>query len=445
MKVRKLGSATVLVETQDARILCDPWLIDGAYYGSWCNFPPIELEDYDLSNLDFIYISHIHPDHFDPRTMERIDKNTPVLIHRYHQNFLKRNIERIGFKVIELENAVTFEVSEKTKIIIYAADNCDPKICGRMFGCIDKDINGSMQLDSLCVITDEDFILVNTNDCPYEIAEQALNQVKQRHPKIDFALVGYTSASLYPHCMINYDNEQMQLGIQKARVRGLTNAVKTLEKLQPMAYLPFAGTYILGGENYKKNKYLPIPEIQEAVEYIQKKISESSVQSTPVLLNYNHFFDLSNKSSSSDYSPISKAERQSYIEKKARYFKYTFECDEFPSDNEILDLIDKAIPRLKRKQLEVGLFEDINLIFDLPSNSFVLINLLELKSRTVDALDQLQSYHRFKLDPRLLRRALLGPHLANWNNIEIGAHLGFDRKPDVYRQDVHTLINSLHV
>ena len=84
--------------------------------------------------------------------MERVDKSTPVLIHHYHQPFLKRNIERIGFNVIELDNAIPFKVSDTTTITIYAADNCDPTICGHMFGCVDKDVRGSMQLDSLCVI-----------------------------------------------------------------------------------------------------------------------------------------------------------------------------------------------------------------------------------------------------------------------------------------------------
>ena len=253
MKIRKLGSTTVLIETQDARILCDPWLTDGAYYGSWCNYPPINLDEYDLSNLDYIYISHIHPDHFDPRTMERVNSSTPVLIHNYHQPFLKRNIERIGFNVIELDNGVSFDVSDTTKFTIYAADNCDPTICGHMFGCVNKDINGSTQLD-LCVIEDDEFTLVNTNDCPFEIAEKALTEVKKKHKKIDFALVGYTSASLYPHCMMHYDDAEMEIGIQRARLRGLTTAQRTLETLQPKFYMPFAGTYILGGANYKKNK-----------------------------------------------------------------------------------------------------------------------------------------------------------------------------------------------
>ena len=142
--------------------------------------------------------------------------------------------------------------------------------------------------------------------------------------------------------------------------------------------------------------------------------------------------------------PISKVDRARYIENQARYFSYSYEDDKHPSDTEIFDLIVKAIPRLKRKQLEVGLFEDINLIFDLPSGAFAVFDLITLQPKRVKCIDDIKKFQRFKLDPRLLKRALTGPHMANWNNIEIGAHLGFDRKPDVFRQDIHTLINALH-
>lgn len=444
MRIRKLGSATVLVETNDSRILCDPWLLDGAYYGSWCNFPPINIEEYDLSNIDYVYISHIHPDHFDAKTMEKIDRSTPVLIHRYHKNFLKRNIEKIGFDVIELDNAHPFKISEKTKITIYAADNCDPSICGKMFGCIDKDLKGSMQLDSLCVIEDGDYTLVNTNDCIFEIAEQALNEVKRSHPKIDFALVGYTTASLYPHCMMSYDSLEMEISIQRSRAKGLTSAQKTLEALSPRFFMPFAGTFILGGYNYKKNKYLPMPELQDAAKYLQEELYKSKIHSKPVLLNYNEFFDLKIDEPSMTYLPVSKVDRTDYIENQAKFFKYHFEDDRHPSDSDIFHLIVKAMPSFKRKQLEVGYFKDINLIFDLPSGSFVVFNLLELKPYQVECIDGIKKFQRYKIDPRLLKRVLSGPHMANWNNIEVGAHLEFDRKPDVYLHELHILLNSLH-
>ena len=85
MKIKKFGSATILIETSDTKILCDPWLTDGAYYGAWCNFPPINLDDCDFSDVDYVYVSHIHPDHFDPNTIALLDKSTPIVIHKYHQ------------------------------------------------------------------------------------------------------------------------------------------------------------------------------------------------------------------------------------------------------------------------------------------------------------------------------------------------------------------------
>lgn len=445
MKVKKLGSATVIIETDEVSILCDPWLTDGIYYGSWCNYPPIELEKCDFSEIDYVYISHVHPDHFDPKTMMLLSTETPVLIHKYHQKFLKANIERLGFKVIELDNSVPFELSKNTKLSIYAADNCDPRICGHMFGCFTSDIKGSMQLDSLCVIDDGKSILVNTNDCPYGIAKNTLSLVKKAYPKIDFALVGYTSASLYPHCMMNFTESEMEAGIERAKNSGLSTAIQTLNVLQPTHYMPFAGTYIIGGREYRKNKNLPIPEIQHAVLKIQQELKDLDVHANPVLLNFNEFFDVAAGQQSSSYSPIETEERARYIEEVAQHFKYDFDDDERPGDDELIEMFGIAVEGIKRKQKELSFYEDINLLFDLPSGAYAKINLREGELSTITDHIALDNWHRFSLDPKLLARALRGPRFANWNNIEIGGLLNFSRNPDVYRMDVHTLINALHM
>jgi UDP-MurNAc hydroxylase len=444
MKITKLGSATVIIEADDVKILCDPWLTDGVYYGSWCNYPPIDLMQCDFSEIDYIYISHVHPDHFDPKTMNMISKDTPVLIHEYHQKFLKLNIERLGFNVIELENALPRKLSENLKISIYAADNCDPSICGHMFGCVTSEIKGSMQLDSLCVIDDGKNILVNTNDCPFGIAKNTLQVIKDSYPKIDFAVIGYTSASLYPHCMLDFDDLQMHLGIERAKRTGLSTALETLKVLQPTHYLPFAGTYIIGGAEYKKNRNLPIPEIQDAASYLDCELKSLGISLTSILLNFNEHFDVNSGEQSAEYVPINTSDRNKYIQDIARYFKYDFDDDTMPTDDQIMELFEASLLRLSNKQKELGFHEDVNLLFDLPSQSFAHINLKTGMLDKIKNTNELQNWHRFKLDPRLLVRALKGPRFANWNNIEIGALVDFSRKPDVYRIDVHTLINALH-
>jgi UDP-MurNAc hydroxylase len=443
MKVTKYGSATILIETRDGTILCDPWLSDGVYYGAWCNYPPINMADCDFSNVDYVYISHIHPDHFDPKTMELLDKSTTVLIHKYHQGFLKAAIQRLGFSVVELENGAAFDVSKTTKLSIFAADDCDPSICGNMFGCITSEIKGSMQLDSLCVIDDGQHILVNTNDCPYLIAEKTLKRIKTIYPKIDFALVGYTSASLFPHCMMDYDDEQMATGMERAKRSGLTTGLNTLKLLQPTYYLPFAGTYILGGPNHAKNAFLPVPEIQDAVTYFQNDPALGN--SNPILLNFGESFSLETQTQTAPYIPIDVEQRKAYIANTASKFTHSYESEDTPTPDALVDLFIQATERLKRKQKEIGFAENLNLVFDISDEQFACINLLDSQVRVIDDLDVLENYHRFQLDPRLLKLALMGPRFVNWNNLEIGALLNFARKPDVYRMDAHILINALHV
>ena len=445
MKITKLGSAPVLVEANGKKILCDPWLTDGIYYGSWFNYPPIDMDAIDFSEIDYVYVSHVHPDHFDPKTMDRIDRETPVLIHRYHRDFLRRNIERLGFTVVEIENAKSYDIGNGAEITIYAADNCDPQVCGQMFGCITSDLRGSLQLDSLCVITDSEHTLVNTNDCPEPIARNTLHAVKERFGEIDFALVGYTSASLYPHCMMHYDAQAMEAGRLKARGVGLNTGLKTLRILKPKYFMPFAGTYVLGGSNAAKNTNLSIPELQDAAAFFRDDAEISAAGSQPVLLNFQESFDLATEVASQSYEPIDPDARDAYIRDVASKAPYTYEVEDLPAAEDIMEMFRTAAGRMAAKRKELKYSEPLDLLFDLPDGKFARLALDDEKAEMIDGFDARDRYMRVKVDPRLLVKVLSGPRFANWNNIEIGAHLELDRKPDVYVPTAHVLLNSLHI
>ena len=110
MKVKFLSSACVEIIHNDIKILCDPWLIDGEYYGSWAHYPPFDFDPNYFDDVDFIYISHQHPDHFSAKTLSKLNKKIPVYLHNYHYKFLKNQIESLGFSVIELDHNVRTNV-----------------------------------------------------------------------------------------------------------------------------------------------------------------------------------------------------------------------------------------------------------------------------------------------------------------------------------------------
>ena len=74
MKVTYLQNAGVIVENFGEKILCDPWFVDGCYYGSWHHYPKFEFNEKEFDDVDYIYISHIHPDHFDIKTLQKLKK-----------------------------------------------------------------------------------------------------------------------------------------------------------------------------------------------------------------------------------------------------------------------------------------------------------------------------------------------------------------------------------
>jgi UDP-MurNAc hydroxylase len=64
MRVTMLGHAAVLCETEDVRILMDPWILGPANFRSWWHLPDVPPDLSGLPPLDYLYISHLHGDHF---------------------------------------------------------------------------------------------------------------------------------------------------------------------------------------------------------------------------------------------------------------------------------------------------------------------------------------------------------------------------------------------
>ncbi|WP_077739488.1 Rieske 2Fe-2S domain-containing protein [Mycolicibacterium boenickei] len=69
MQVTSVGHAGFLIQTKAGSILCDPW-VNPAYFASWFPFPDNSGLDWDtLGDVDYLYVSHLHKDHFDPENL----------------------------------------------------------------------------------------------------------------------------------------------------------------------------------------------------------------------------------------------------------------------------------------------------------------------------------------------------------------------------------------
>ncbi|MGK7871606.1 MBL fold metallo-hydrolase [Falsiroseomonas sp. E2-1-a20] len=168
-----LGHACLEVAASDCRLLCDPWLIGSAYWRSWWNYPPVP--DGLLEGLDpnFIYLTHLHWDHFHGPTLRRLGLNRHILIPKTPDRRIYNDLKAMGCDhITELVHGKPFRLDDDFRITSY------------QFGHF---------ADSVLIIEANGKTIMNANDC--KIMGLPLRQILQKHPKIDFLLRSHSSAN----------------------------------------------------------------------------------------------------------------------------------------------------------------------------------------------------------------------------------------------------------
>jgi UDP-MurNAc hydroxylase len=113
VQVTSVGHAGFRIETHAGSILCDPW-VNPAYFGSWFPFPDnSELDWPSLGNCDYLYVSHLHKDHFDARLLgAHVNKDAVVLLPDYPVPDLRDELQKLGFhRFFETTDSVKHRVS----------------------------------------------------------------------------------------------------------------------------------------------------------------------------------------------------------------------------------------------------------------------------------------------------------------------------------------------
>lgn len=98
MRITGLGHASVLIETAHGTVLTDPW-VNPAYFGSWFPFPDNSQLDWDtFGDVDYLFVSHLHRDHFDPENLRRhVSKRATVLLPDFPTDELEQALRDCGF------------------------------------------------------------------------------------------------------------------------------------------------------------------------------------------------------------------------------------------------------------------------------------------------------------------------------------------------------------
>ena len=194
MKFTVLSHAGLHVEHNGVHIVCDPWLIGSCYWRSWWNFPepPAAL----IGNLqpDYIYITHLHWDHFHGVSLRKLfAPTTRILVPKVPTRRMLRDLAYLGFhNVTEIPHGTELRLGDDFTLRSY------------QFG---------LGVDSAIVLDGGGFTLFNCNDCKF--FGLPLRQITGRFPKVDFVLRSYSSASAIPYCIQEYEETYSHLRSQQ--------------------------------------------------------------------------------------------------------------------------------------------------------------------------------------------------------------------------------------
>ncbi|PYE18506.1 UDP-MurNAc hydroxylase [Williamsia limnetica] len=225
MQVTSVGHAGFHIQTAAGSILCDPW-VNPAYFASWVPFPDnTELDWTSLGNCDYLYVSHLHRDHFDEQNLrEFVNKDATVLLPDYPVPDLKRELEKLGFhKFVETEDSVKTTVTgDKGSLEI-------------MIVALRAPADGPIG-DSGLVVSDGETTVFNMNDArPVD-----LDVIAEQFGHIDIHLLQYSGAIWYPMVYDIPKRSKANFAAQK-RQRGMDRARSYIEQVGATWVVPSAG------------------------------------------------------------------------------------------------------------------------------------------------------------------------------------------------------------
>lgn len=427
MKIKYYFSACVQITTSNnLKILCDPWFTPGAYMGSWHQFPlkkdPINM----LDNPDLIYISHIHPDHYDPIFLKKIFKKfgkKKVLISKLKNNYLLLRSKFDGIDATPIESL---------------------KIKNNNIHIVPNDTESNSDIDSALVVNDGKFTFLNLNDCMWNKVhvEKIKEIIKSYKDKVDFMALGYSGAGPYPQTYFDQKKEYGKL-ISEAKIKEdkfLNLYKKYCSNFKADLHLPFAGKYILGGKLWNLNKFRGSIDPIEIKKFDKKAIILKDFGKNLVDLKTKKIIGAREKSYSS--SSINRSI------KKNKGFVFDYEKDIKININQInfVRLLFAATNKAIRKS---EMKESYRFIFSITEKSKIYSNIIleinkskfSIKNKTNSINKKITNTSKIIIDYRLLYGLLTS--IYHWDNVKVGSHYMTRRSPNKFVRSAENFLNFL--
>ena len=229
MTLEFVNHSSFIVKHNDISIMCDPWIEGRIFNNGWDLLSKTKFSYEDFKNIQYIWFSHEHPDHFYPPNIKKIPieyrQNITILFQETIDGRVTEFCEKAGFKaVIEMKKGKYYDLGKDFKIL------CEHFSEG----------------DSWIVYKTKDLTILNTNDCGIRNFNES-EYIKKIVGKVDILLTQFS----YAYWAGNKDDKPYREKIAKDKLRYMKLQV---DAFNPSVTIPIASyVYFCHEENFYLN------------------------------------------------------------------------------------------------------------------------------------------------------------------------------------------------
>ena len=130
MQIQLVSHASVIVRTGDTQLWTDPWLTGKVFNNSWTLLVPPAYDPALLDAIDYLWISHEHPDHFNIPTLrglpDAFKQRVVVLFQTSNSDKMSDALHRFGFPNMQvLPHRQIVHLRGSTRVYCYQVGQMD--------------------------------------------------------------------------------------------------------------------------------------------------------------------------------------------------------------------------------------------------------------------------------------------------------------------------------
>lgn len=244
MKIENLANAFVKVTGPEGHIVCDPWITDGIYEGSWHVFPAMKDHVSVISTSRAALITHIHADHFDPYALGLLPADAAIYLPDIYPN---RHVVERKLSASLAARVVYVKTEEQFDVAGFKAEFIPPM---NRYGHLIERYNDPIDLvaidTGIILSTDEARAVLLADNFPYNLPSAKGSLERMRGCNALFFPYN-ACADDYPVCYDNFTLEEKQEKSLRRNLSRVQHLKKAIELLSPQLTVPYSSDFVVAG------------------------------------------------------------------------------------------------------------------------------------------------------------------------------------------------------